>query len=131
MTDRRIMVDTNIWIRHQGEINPTLDEYLAQGIALMHPWVLAELALGSLPDRKETLADFRALPTVPPFDYEGTLDFIETRRVWSKGIGFVDLNLLAVVLDNPGMTLWTADKRLREVAEELNVSHQPTEQGKT
>lgn len=42
-----------------------------------------------------------------------------------RGLGFVDVHLLGAVLRQPGARLWTRDRRLRAVAEELGVAHSP------
>jgi len=43
------------------------------------------------------------------------MELIERRRLWGKGIGWVDANVLAPALLS-GYVLWTLDKRLLEAA---------------
>ena len=38
-----------------------------------------------------------------------------------RGIGFVDAHLLCAVLNRNGTVLWTRDRRLEELAQELGV----------
>ena len=40
-----------------------------------------------------------------------------------RGIGYVDAHLIASVLRDGSVTLWTRDRRLAQIAEELGVSH--------
>ena len=40
-----------------------------------------------------------------------------------RGIGYVDAHLLGAVLVDGSATLWTKDRRLRGVAEELGVAY--------
>lgn len=46
------------------------------------------------------------------------LEFSESRNLMGRGLGYVDLHLLASAILR-GVDLWTADKRLRAVAGEL------------
>jgi hypothetical protein len=46
---------------------------------------------------------------------------IEARRLYGLGIGLTDAHLIASVLINPPMLLWTRDKQLRKVAESLSI----------
>jgi predicted nucleic acid-binding protein len=63
----------------------------------------------------------KALPEVDLLEHEEVLSFLETRRLYGRGIGWVDAHLLASTLLT-GCTLWTLDKPLRRVAAALNVS---------
>ena len=46
---------------------------------------------------------------------------IESRSLMGRGIGFVDAHLLCAVLNRNGTVLWTRDRRLEELAQELGV----------
>jgi predicted nucleic acid-binding protein len=46
---------------------------------------------------------------------------IETRRLWSKGIGLTDAHLIASCLATPGTQIWTIDAALGRVAESLGI----------
>ena len=49
------------------------------------------------------------------------LRFIEENRLMAKGLGFVDMHLLASALLS-GLQLWTLDKRLQQVALKLGLA---------
>jgi hypothetical protein len=46
---------------------------------------------------------------------------IEARRLYNLGIGLTDAHLIASVFADSPTLLWTRDKRLRRVAENLGV----------
>lgn len=96
-------------------------KHLLQGQIAIHPFIIAELALGSLRERAKTLALLDLLPQVRmPLLAEVRL-MIEARRLYSLGIGLTDAHLIAsVFVDSPAL-LWTRDKPLRKVAEALGI----------
>ncbi len=53
------------------------------------------------------------------------LEFIESKRLFGRGCGFVDLSLLKSTLLTQGAMLWTADKRLASIAAEMHVLYFP------
>ena len=96
-------------------------QHLNQGRIVIHPFVTAELALGSLRDRSETLALLDPLPQVRVAQLNEIRSLIETRRLYGLGIGVIDAHLIASVLISPPALLWTRDKRLRKIAEDLGI----------
>jgi predicted nucleic acid-binding protein len=50
------------------------------------------------------------------------LQFIGRRHLFGLGIGYVDVHLLAAVRLTLGASLWTRDKRLHTVAEQLGLA---------
>lgn len=50
------------------------------------------------------------------------LEFINRSKLFERGIGYVDVHLLASLRITPGSSLWTFDKRLNRVAEELEIA---------
>jgi predicted nucleic acid-binding protein len=51
------------------------------------------------------------------------LQFIERHTLHGKGIGYVDVHLLASVALTEGTRLWTRDQRLRRVATALGCAY--------
>jgi len=96
-------------------------QHLNQGRIVIHPFVTAELALGSLRDRSKTLALLDLLPQLPMAQISEVRTLIEARRLYGLGIGIVDAHLIASVLISPPTLLWTRDKQLRRVAESLSI----------
>lgn len=116
-----ILADTSVWVDHFRSGNQELQKALSQGQIVIHPFIVAELALGSLKDRAKTLALLDLLPQVRVAQLSELRLMIESRRLFSLGIGLTDAHLIAsVFIDSPTL-LWTRDKRLRQVAENLGI----------
>lgn len=115
-----ILVDTSVWIEHLRVGNDRLKALLFDEQVLCHPFVVGELACGTLHKRGEILSMLQALPQAPLLEHEEVLSFLEARRLHGCGIGWVDAHLLASTLFT-GCTLWTFDKPLRRAATALNV----------
>jgi predicted nucleic acid-binding protein len=96
-------------------------QHLNRGQIVIHPFVTADLALGSLRDRTKTLALLDLLPPVRVAQQNEVRSLIESRRLYGLGIGVIDAHLIASVLISPPTLLWTRDKQLRRVAERLGV----------
>ncbi len=122
-----ILVDTSVWIDHLRHGDPSLVTVLEAGRVLMHPFVVGEVACGNLNRRAEVLMQLRELPPAPVASDDEVLEFIERRGLMGRGIGYVDVHLLASVALAGGARLWTRDKRLAAVASELAlaVAEQP------
>lgn len=116
-----ILADTSIWIDHLRSGNNEMRKQLNQGQIVIHPFIIVELALGSLWERTKTLALLDLLPQVRVAQLDEVRLMIEARRLYSLGIGLTDAHLLASVFINPSTLLWTRDKRLRKVAEGLGI----------
>lgn len=115
-----VLSDTSIWIDHLRQSNRRLVALLRENLASTHPWVIGELACGNLADRENILQLLRSLPGVPVATDEEVLFFIESRSLVGKGIGYIDMHLLAAAALG-GLRLWTADKKLQTAAARLGV----------
>ena len=111
-----ILVDTSVWVDHLREGAPALAAALEQANALMHPFVLSELACGNLKNRAEVLRLLGKLPAAPIATDREALDYIERRALMGRGLGYIDVHLLASVALAGTARLWTRDKRLAAVA---------------
>jgi predicted nucleic acid-binding protein len=116
-----ILADTSVWIDHFRAGNKEMQKALSQGEILIHPWIVAELALASLRDRRKTLEMLDVLPRVRVARTEELRLMIEARRLYSLGIGLTDAHLIASTFLTPPTLLWTKDHRLRKVAEALGL----------
>ena len=116
-----ILADTSVWIDHFRSGNKDLRKALNQGQVVIHPWIIAELALASLRDRAKTLAMLDLLPQARVARMNELRVMIEARHLYNLGIGLSDAHLIACVFLNPPTLLWTRDKRLRKVAETLAI----------
>jgi predicted nucleic acid-binding protein len=116
-----ILADTSVWIEHLAHGEPELAARLDVGELLMHPFVIGELACGNLRDRDETLAVLSGLPAAPVASDQEALAFIERRSLMGRGIGYIDVHLLAAVALANSAQLWTRDRRLARAANELGL----------
>jgi predicted nucleic acid-binding protein len=88
-----------------------------------HPFVIGELACGQLQNRDELLGLLQQLPVAATATDEEALHFIEAHRLMARGIGYVDVHLLASVALTRGARLWTRDRRLGKIAREMGLAH--------
>jgi hypothetical protein len=116
-----ILADANIWIDYFRAGDAQLQSLLANDQVVMHPCLAAELALGSLQDRLRTLAMFDVMTQARVADLREIRQMIETRSLYSKGIGLTDAHLLASCFITPGTHLWTRDHALGSLAEAFGV----------
>lgn len=121
-----ILADTSIWIDHLRSGNKEMRKQLDHGQIVIHPFIIAELALGllnkrTLRERAKTLALLDLLPQVRVAQLSEVRLMIESRRLYSLGIGLTDAHLIASVFINSSTLLWTKDKRLRKAAEGLGI----------
>ncbi len=115
-----VLVDTSVWIDHLRRGDPELSALLTGGEVLVHPFVIGELSCGNLKNRAVLLGNLAELPGAMAATHDETLGLMQVRRLWGRGIGWVDAHLLASALLS-GCALWTRDARLAEAAGAANV----------
>jgi predicted nucleic acid-binding protein len=116
-----ILVDTSVWIDHLRRGDDTLAELLEGTEVWCHLFVRGELACGHLQNRREILSLMESLPESPVAGHEEVMTMVESRRLMGRGLGWVDVHLLASAM-LAGIPLWTRDRRLASVAEELGLA---------
>ena len=116
-----ILADTSVWIRHLRDGDAALAAALGRAEVWTHPWVVGKLACGRLQDRDVVLGLLRALLMAPVASDDEALALIGRRSLMGRGIGWVDVQVLASAL-LAGVRLWTLDRRLRMVAVEFGVA---------
>ncbi len=120
-----ILVDTSIWVDHLRVGDAALARLLDAGQVLTHPFVIGEIALGTLSQRPLILSTLADLPAAKAASDAEVLHFIEERRLFGRGIGYVDSHLLAATRLTTGARLWTKDRMLREAAADLDLLATP------
>ncbi len=118
-----VLVDTSVWVSHFRGGNTLLQTLLLEEVVVCHPFIIGEVACGHLKDRKKIISLFQALPSVTMPEHTEVLEFLERNRLMGLGMGWIDVHLLASALLNR-VSLWTMDKKLREVATRLNVRYE-------
>ena len=104
-----ILVDTSVWIDHLRGGEAELVTALERQQMLTPPFVIGEFSL------------LRELPTAVVASEAEVLSFIERRSLMGRGIGYLDVHLLASVALEVAQ-LWTRDKRLAAAAKALDVA---------
>ena len=117
-----ILVDTSVWVDHLRTGNKRLTGLLSAGAVLIHPFVIGELALGDLRQRMRVLNAMADLPHAAIATDAEALHLIERHALFGRGVGYLDIHLLAAVTLTPGATLLTHDKRLHAVALQMNLA---------
>lgn len=116
-----MIVDTSVWIDHFREPNIDLDSLLEEGRVTTHPFVIGELACGSLARRDEILRLLGALPAAPLATHDEVLAFVQRHRLHGAGLGWIDVHLLASARLSR-QSLWSIDRRLRREAVRLGLT---------
>jgi predicted nucleic acid-binding protein len=114
------LVDTSVWIDHLKKGNAQLRSLLDADEVLAHPFVVGELACGTLQARTAILAYLEELPAAVIADHRETLSLLENERLYGRGIGWVDAHLLASARLS-GARLWTLDASLSKMAASLDL----------
>jgi predicted nucleic acid-binding protein len=116
-----VLVDTSVWVIHFREGNRNLQKLLISGEVVCHPFIIGELACGHLRKRSEILSLLQSLPMAVETAHEETMVFIENHHLMGKGLGYIDVYLIASAVLT-GVPIWTLDKRLAEVSKRLGLN---------
>lgn len=116
-----ILVDTSVWIDHFRKGEPKLARLLEDGQVLMHPFVAGELACSNLHNRNEVLELLERLPRASVASEVEARLFLERHAIMGRGLGYIDVHLLASVALGAPARFWTKDRRLAPVGAELGI----------
>lgn len=119
-----VLVDTSLWVAHLRDGNIGLQKLLNSGDVITHPFIIGELACGTLTNRAEILSYLYALPMATCAEHKEVMDFIERYRLMGKGLGYIDMHLLASALLTSS-PLWTLDRQMSEAASLLGLAYSP------
>jgi len=117
-----ILVDTSVWIDHLHVSEPALVKALETDQVAVHPYIIGELALGSVANRSEVLSLLSRLQMLPTLTHQELLSFLNTGGLWGRGLSLVDAHLLGSARLMSGVKLWTRDKRLQAGAKMASVT---------
>jgi predicted nucleic acid-binding protein len=112
------IVDTSVWIDHLRHGDAELEALLEDGMVLVHPFVVGEIACGTLRQRNVVLGHLRHLPEAPLATEAEVHHLLERHRLDGRGIGWMDLHLLASAR-LAAVPLLTRDRALRDVAQSV------------
>ena len=117
-----VLVDTSVWVSHLRYENEDLQQLLLNGEVVCHPFIVGELACGNLKNRHEILTYLQSLPMTILAEDEEVLKFIEANQLMGKGLGYIDVHLIAsAVLTN--VLLWTLDKTLDKFTDKIGINY--------
>jgi predicted nucleic acid-binding protein len=116
-----ILADTSVWIDYFRSGLPELADRLRRSNVVIHPFVIGELACGNFSNREATIELLQQLRSVDVAEHYEVMNFIRVRELYGRGIGYVDVHLLAAAAIQ-GCQLWTRDKRLHALAISLGVA---------
>src|SRR4030042_3896254 len=117
-----VLVDTSVWVSHLRHGNEELQKLLHGGEVVCHAFIVGELACGNLKNRHEILTHLQSLPMTILAEDEEVLKFIENNQMMGKGLGYIDVHLIAsaVLTDVP---FWTPDKTLDTLTKKIGINY--------
>ena len=121
-----VLVDTSVWVDHLRNGRVGLADLLSEGVVACHPFVIGELACGGLKNRVEILSLLQTLPASIVAKHEEVMSFIENHKLMNRGMGYIDVSLLASAL-LAGIPIWSLDKKLAETAERFGLAFENEE----
>jgi len=120
-----VLVDTSVWIRFLSNRAPCaaeLEALLSRDEVSGHDFVYGELLIGDAGGRQQLLADYEQMHQAPAVLHGDVVAFVRNRRLYGRGIGWIDAHLLASALVGR-LKLWTTDPRLATLAKELSIAY--------
>jgi predicted nucleic acid-binding protein len=110
-----ILVDTSIWIDHINKGGIDHLDYLLSGESVVtHPFIIGEIAMGSLKNRGSQLAMLGDLHKIAPASDLEVRTLVESAHLLASAI--------AHRIDEP-VRIWTGDKALFDHAAKLNLAY--------
>ncbi len=120
-----VLVDTSVWIRFLSNRSPfasEMDGLLSRDEVSGHDFVYGELLIGDRAGRTQLLADYAHMHQAPVVPHGDVVAFVRERRLHGRGVGWIDVHLLASALVGR-LKLWTTDPRLAALARELGIGY--------
>ena len=117
-----VLVDTSVWVEHLRSGSIGLESLLDEGSVVCHLFIVGELACGNLSNRIEVLTLLKALPLANHAEHEEVMHFIDNCALMGKGLGYIDMHLLASAILTK-VAIWTLDKKLRDVSSKLGLEY--------
>lgn len=117
-----VLVDTSVWVAHLQKGIGGLEARLNEGDVVCHPFIVGELACGNLKNRAEILSLLQTLPMAIHAAHEEVMHLIENYGLMGKGLGYIDMHLLASAMLTK-VRVWTLDKKLSTVSSKLRLEY--------
>ena len=119
-----VLVDTSVWISHFRDGDDHLALLLNEGEVLCHTFIIGELACGNLKNRMEILKLLNSLPKSLFVNHNEILFFIDKNGLMGRGLGYIDMSLLAssLITESP---IWTLDNKLQIISSQFKLNFIP------
>jgi len=117
-----VLVDTSVWILHLRQGSARLVSLLNNGDVVCHPFIIGELSCGNLKNRSEILSLLRSLAVAEQVEHKEALQFVESNNLIGKGLGYIDVHLLASAVLS-GIPIWTLDRKLYTASSKMGVCY--------
>lgn len=114
-----IIIDTNVWVSFfKGEKKALwIKDTIIENQTILHPFIYGELLLGGISDKTEFL--LQTLEMAKVLDQNLVYRFIKENKLNSKGIGWVDVNILMLALSEKHQ-IYTYDENLLQLCRDHN-----------
>ena len=114
-----IIIDTNVWISYfKGEKKAfRIKDIIIDNQTILHPYIYGELLLGGISDKAEFMLQALEMTTI--LDRNVVYRFIKKNKLQSKGIGWVDVNILMSALSEKHQ-VYTYDENLLTLCRDYN-----------
>ena len=119
-----VIVDTSVWVDSMRARDDQLGGWMTSDLVLQHPFVTAEIGMGSFRSAGERA---RMIDLLDSFEQIRIADvrafhaFVAENALYGTGIGFADAHLLLACVRDPAAQLATRDRRLARQGERLGI----------
>jgi hypothetical protein len=117
-----ILVDTSVWVEHLRHGHGELASLLLRAEVVSHRFVIGELACGFIRNRNEVFSLLWELPSAVEADHDEVMGFLQKNQLMGKGLGWIDIHLMASAFFSQA-PLWTLDAKLRREASRLGIAY--------
>lgn len=102
-----------------------IDSLLIQPVLCCHPFVVGELVVGDFGKRRKVISVLQNVNNISTVRDEDVVEFIREKKLFGRGIGYIDCHLLASVFKEGNTFIWKSDKRFRRATIELGLAFLP------
>jgi predicted nucleic acid-binding protein len=121
-----VLVDTSVWIRFLANRAPyaaELDRLLDLSEVTGHELVYGELLVGDRGGRGRLLDTYARMNQAAIVPHGDVVAFVRDRRLHGRGVGWINIHLLASALVGR-LQLWTADPRFLAMVTDFGVAYE-------
>ncbi|OHD67544.1 MAG: hypothetical protein A2W19_01590 [Spirochaetes bacterium RBG_16_49_21] len=116
-----ILIDTSAWVSFfRGEQrSAAMQDEIINGNGAIHPYIIGELLLGGISSKIDRL--LQTMELLPVTDSNVVFQLIKNYNLHNRGIGWVDVNLIATSMIS-GYKIHTFDENLLRACRSLGCS---------